>query len=563
MRLIRLHHCPHPCTALRVVPLVAALCLAGLIPAQARPLPPAPAHLIATAGDGQVTLNWSPVTGATAYRVLYASDAGGPYTPVARISRPHFTASGLTNWLPHSYRVAALGRWGQSAPSVPVSVVPEGAPAVPQNLRTKRGNTQISLVWTSSPGAESYTIFRSPALGAGKEMPYKTGIRSAVWTDSGLANGTAYAYRVASVLSPEHSAALTYRAGQARAATTSAPSAAVVATPSSALPLAPTHLAATLANRQLLLTWTGPREPSTQKQDLQKQDAQKQNQGKTASAVAAPILTYSLYRGTSTGGEGPKPWRAALAQPSLTGENAPDGRPYYFLATAVNAAGESAYSPEAETPSAPAASRIAASPAPASTAPSLSPPPEAASGGGAAAGPGQEAPSPSAGAGGGGGAARTANPGTPGGPVGPLPSPGAPLPPGGPDLPPPPRGSDPEFYLTLNASVLTLFASGPGIAFAPGPVTSTVTIVSQSGLLGPVQCSVSGLPPGVTAMFYPQQPELSLQVDGHSVTSVTLYLFGGGAVRGQGGKMRPASVQATLVNAGRTASGALYVDAPN
>ncbi len=48
-----------------------------------------------------------------------------------------------------------------------------------------------------------------------------------------------------------------------------------------------------------------------------------------------------------------KPWRAALTQPSLTGEAAPNGRAYYFLATAVNAAGESAYSPEAQTTAAP------------------------------------------------------------------------------------------------------------------------------------------------------------------------------------------------------------------
>ncbi len=558
MRLIRLHHCPpHSSrTALRVVALASALCLAGLVPTQARPLSPAPAHLTAASGDGQVTLNWSPVTGATAYRILYASDAGGPYTPVARISHSHFTAVGLTNWLPHYYAVAALGRWGQSAPSLPVSAVPEGTPAAPQNLRIKRGNTQISLVWTSSPGAESYTVFRSPASAAGKEQPYKTDIRSAVWTDSGLSNGTAYTYHVAAVLSPEHSAALAHRAGRTRAASTSIPSAAVTATPSAALPLAPVGLVAAIANHQILLTWTGPGQL-----DIRKQDTHKQSQGKTAGAVTTPALTYSLYRGTSSGDEGLKPWRATLARPSLTGEYAPEGRTYYFLATAVNAAGESAYSLEAQTPAASAASRIAAVPTSANKA-TLSPTTPSQAAGGGAPKPSQNASSPPAGTGGGGG--HIINPGTPGGPVGPLPSPDSPLPPGGPDLPPPPQGSDPAFYLTLNSSLVTLYAPGSSSDFAPGPVTSTVTIVSQSGLLGPVQCSVSGLPPGVTAMFYPQQPELSMQVDGHSVTSVTLYLFGGGAFRGQqGGGMHPASVQATLVDAGRTASGALYVDAPH
>ena len=443
--------------------------------------------------------------------------------------------------------VTALSRSGQSASSLPVSAIPEGAPAAPQNLRIKRGNTQISLIWTPSPGAESYTIFRSPASGSDQKAPYKTGIRSTVWTDGGLINGTAYTYRVVSVLSLAHSAALRHLPGQPPSSTTGSFSVAVSATPSATLPLAPTGLVATLGTRQILLAWSNAREPGAH------------GQGKAVSAVTPLALTYSLYRGTSPGGEGLKPWRAALTQPSLTGENAPTGSTFFFLATAVTAAGESAYSSEVEPVSTPVASQMAMiSVPPNATAPFLGTPLETTGGG--APGPSQTVPSPPIGAGG--EAGHITNLGTPGGPIAPLPPPGRPLPPGGPDLPRPPSGSDPDFYLTLNARMISLFVPASSSPFASGPVTSTVTIVSLSGLLGPIQCSVTGLPPGVTAMFYPQQPELSIDVDGHSVTSVTLYIFGGSAAEGQGGTVYQANVQAELLGEGYTASGTLSVDAP-
>ena len=75
--------------AFRIAALAVALSLAGQRPTQSRPLPPAPEHLAIASGDRQVTLDWSPVNDAIAYRILYASDAGGPYAPVApRFSSP-------------------------------------------------------------------------------------------------------------------------------------------------------------------------------------------------------------------------------------------------------------------------------------------------------------------------------------------------------------------------------------------------------------------------------------------------------------------------------------------
>jgi cellulose 1,4-beta-cellobiosidase len=56
----------------------------------------------------------------------------------------------------------------------------------------------VSLAWTSSAGAASYTVKRSAAAGG----PYATvasGLTAASYTDTGLANGTTYHYVVSAV----------------------------------------------------------------------------------------------------------------------------------------------------------------------------------------------------------------------------------------------------------------------------------------------------------------------------------------------------------------------------
>src|ERR1700679_2305714 len=46
-------------------------------------IPATPAGLTATAGNAEVTLNWSPSANATGYNVLRSTTSGGPYSKIS------------------------------------------------------------------------------------------------------------------------------------------------------------------------------------------------------------------------------------------------------------------------------------------------------------------------------------------------------------------------------------------------------------------------------------------------------------------------------------------------
>lgn len=67
-------------------------------------------------------------------------------------------------------------------------------PAVPTPLAPTAGNGSVSLSWSASAGATSYTVLRSTTSGSGYAVIVNTAGTS--FTDSGLTNGTTYYYVV-------------------------------------------------------------------------------------------------------------------------------------------------------------------------------------------------------------------------------------------------------------------------------------------------------------------------------------------------------------------------------
>ncbi len=91
------------------------------------PPPAAPTGVVATAGDGQVTLSWSSVANATSYEVFDATSAGAEsYTgaPACTTSSTSCTVSGLTNGSAYYFTVEAVNGTGASPPSSEVSATP-------------------------------------------------------------------------------------------------------------------------------------------------------------------------------------------------------------------------------------------------------------------------------------------------------------------------------------------------------------------------------------------------------------------------------------------------------
>jgi hypothetical protein len=88
----------------------------------------------------------------------------------------------------------------------------------------------------------------------------------------------------------------------------------------------------------------------------------------SASTGSAPI-TYDVYRGTSSGGEGTTPIATGLTTTSYTDTGLSGGTTYYYKVSAVNSAGASSESTEVHaTPGSPSYQLSAASPAPGSAA---------------------------------------------------------------------------------------------------------------------------------------------------------------------------------------------------
>jgi len=196
-------------------------------------VPAAPTGLTGTPGNAQVALTWTATTGAASYHVKRATGSGGPYTQVAAPTSPSFTDTGLTNGTAYFYVVSAVNSAGEGANSAEVSETPTApaaqAPSAPTGVTAAAGNAQIVLSWSASTGATSYHVKRANTNGG----PYTqvAAPTSATYTDTGLANGTAYYYVVSAVNSAGESANSTQ--ANATPAATQASNVTITATPSS------------------------------------------------------------------------------------------------------------------------------------------------------------------------------------------------------------------------------------------------------------------------------------------------------------------------------------------
>jgi hypothetical protein len=178
-------------------------------------------------------------------------------------------------------------------------------PSVPVGLMATAGNAQVSLSWTASNGATLYYVKRSATSGG----PYAqiSAPSATSYTDTGLTNGTSYFYVVSAYNS----------VGQ------SANSSEVSATPMapSTPPAVPANLQATAGNAQVSLSWT----------------------------ASSGATSYHLKRSTTSGSGYTQ--IAAPTATSYTDTGVTNGIAYFYVVSALNAAGESANSaPTTATP---------------------------------------------------------------------------------------------------------------------------------------------------------------------------------------------------------------------
>ncbi|OMF08401.1 hypothetical protein BK127_28770 [Paenibacillus sp. FSL H7-0331] len=108
-------------------------------------VPVAPINLAATAGNAQVTLNWTTVDGATGYNIKRSTTAGGPYTTIAsNVYGSPYTDTTVTNGTKYYYVVTALNSSGESGNSNEASATPQGTVTPPTGNRALLVITLVS-----------------------------------------------------------------------------------------------------------------------------------------------------------------------------------------------------------------------------------------------------------------------------------------------------------------------------------------------------------------------------------------------------------------------------------
>lgn len=125
--------------------------------------PPAPASLTAEPGNGQVSLTWNAVTGATNYTVYYGTASGGPYPNKKNSTATSTMITNLVNGLKYYFVATATDPNGPSAISAEASATPAKPPQVPP-LITSFGmlsNGSFSLEGTCDIGQPCILLFAS------------------------------------------------------------------------------------------------------------------------------------------------------------------------------------------------------------------------------------------------------------------------------------------------------------------------------------------------------------------------------------------------------------------
>ncbi len=109
--------------------------------------PEAPASLIATAGNMQVSLSWTASGEASTYNVKRALVNGGPYTVIRNVTATNYIDTGLINGTNYYYVVSAVNTYGESTDTVQVAARPWAPPTLSSSL----SGTNLMLSWPVLP----------------------------------------------------------------------------------------------------------------------------------------------------------------------------------------------------------------------------------------------------------------------------------------------------------------------------------------------------------------------------------------------------------------------------
>ena len=204
--------------------------------------PPAAPTVTATPANGTVKLDWAQVASAVSYSIARSSSSGTGYATIAQVSSgatTTYTDSNVANGTTYYYVLTASNGTCSSGNSTEVSAAPScSAPAPPTDLAVTPGDKSVTLTWTASAGALSYSISRKSTSDPTYRLVNSTS--TTTFTDTSVANGTVYSYVVTA----------------SNGSCSSSNSTEVQVTPACVPPAPPTGVTATPADGQITLAWT-------------------------------------------------------------------------------------------------------------------------------------------------------------------------------------------------------------------------------------------------------------------------------------------------------------------
>lgn len=298
---------------------------AAVMPTSSFVAPLPPLGVTVTAGDGRLNLSWqagvagtSPTAGYQLYRATTSGGQGSTSLNPAIIPGLAYGDTTVANGVRYYYRLKTQDTGATlSAFSLEVSEIPFAPSSVPSNVTATASTSQVLLNWDPSSGGTyalaGYHIYRALSPGGQGSIPYASvNSTAASFSDTVVANGSSYFYKVASLDSQNH---LSDRSSE------------VSALPDWPWPSAPANPSALGLPGRIQLTWTN--------------------------CPGGDYLThYAVYRGTAAGVSctpatylGQLPYNE-FSTPFYQDFTAVPGLTYYYRITAHNPRGESAPSDE-------------------------------------------------------------------------------------------------------------------------------------------------------------------------------------------------------------------------